>query len=194
MSSYFEREAEPWEALTFTKLRFLTGSHGVARRAIAASDSLFTRFSTQPDFQSSIQSMRAKLEASDSEGSFKTSAGAIYDIDFLTGHLLVAHSVKDKQGTLRDRLWRCASAGLIDKTDAAALDHAAELLRTVEHVVRLVEGRARKWLPATEHARQVTERWTSQILRRNFPEGLENELLQTCAEVRQIYDRILSRT
>ena len=192
LKSYYEHEAQPWEALTFTKLRFLVGAREVGERAVAAGNSLFQRFALEDSFLSSLQTMRAKLEATDSSGgSFKTSAGAIYDIDFLTGHLLVKHSLKDKQGTLRDRLWRCATSNLIDKSDAAALDHAAELLRTVEHVVRLVVGRARKWLPATEYARQVTEKLTAQILRRDFPEGLDAELQQSCGEVRKIYDRVL---
>lgn len=87
--------------------------------------------------------------------------------------------MSEKQGNLRERLWRCAACGLLDKTDAVALDHAAELLRTVEHVVRLVVGRARKWLPATEHALQVTERLCGRILGRAFPEGLDAELLRS---------------
>ena len=101
------------------------------------------------------------------------------------------HGVADKQGSLRDRLWRCAASGLLEKTDAAALDHAAELSRTVEHVARLVVGRVVKWLPATEHGRQVTERLTSQILGREFPQGLESELERTCGSVRRIYERVL---
>jgi len=92
---------------------------------------------------------------------------------------------------LRDRLWRCSDAGVLEKADAAALDHAAELFRTVEHVVRVVVGRARKWLPATEHARQVTEKLAGQMLGREFPGGLEEELARTCGTVRGIYQRVL---
>src|SRR5205814_1777827 len=83
--------------------------------------------------------------------------------------------LRNKQGTLRDRIWRCSASGLLDKADAAVLDHAAELFRTVEHVVRLAVGRARKWLPGTEHARRVAEKVSSQILQREFPKGLEVE-------------------
>jgi GlnD PII-uridylyltransferase len=72
------------------------------------------------------------------------------------------------------------------------LDHAAELLRTVEHVVRLVSGRARKWLPATEHARLITEKLTGQILERQFPNGLAGELDESCRRVREIYHRVLT--
>jgi glutamine synthetase adenylyltransferase len=99
--------------------------------------------------------------------------------------------VNHKGGTLRDRLWRCADAGVLEKSDAAVLDHAAELLRTVEHVVRIVVGRARKWLPATEHARQVTEKLVGQILGRELSGGLEAELARTCGTVRGIYQHVL---
>ena|SRR5216117_846852 len=103
---------------------------------------------------------------------------------------------EDEQRHIRSRsvprLLRCSSSGLLDKADAALLDHAAELFRTVEHVVRLAVGRARKWLPGTEHARRVTEKVSSQILRREFPKGLEVELNETAIAVRKIYDRLLT--
>jgi glutamine synthetase adenylyltransferase len=122
--------------------------------------------------------------------SFKTSPGGVYDIDFLTAYLLVRHGISDKSGGLRDRLWRCVEAGLLQKTDAGALDHAAELLRTVEHVVRLVVGRTRKWLPGTEHAGRVAQHLVSQILRQDFPQGLETELKRTCEHTREIFVRV----
>jgi glutamate-ammonia-ligase adenylyltransferase len=192
LAAYFEQEVQSWEALMYTKLRFLAGSRSLGERATATVRGLFARFAVDNSFPQSVREMRTKLEAVDApEKSFKTSPGAIYDIDFLTGFLLVKHGMSNKLGSLRDRLWRCVDAGALGKADAGALDHAAELLRTVEHVVRLVVGRARKWLPATEHAQQVTERLTSEILRREFPEGLEAELVRTCVTVREIYQRIL---
>jgi glutamine synthetase adenylyltransferase len=109
----------------------------------------------------------------------------------MTSFLLVKHSVADKRGNLRDRLWRCAASGILDKSTASVLDHAAELLRTVEHVTRLVAGRSSKWLPATEHGRKVAERLTGQILECEFPEGLESELDRTLGNVRAIYERVL---
>jgi hypothetical protein len=102
----------------------------------------------------------------------------------------VKHAAADKRGSLRDRLWRCVDGGVLDKSDAGVLDHAAELLRTVEHVGRLVVGRAVKWLPATEHGRKVTEKLTGQILGCEFPNGLESELDGTFGKVRTIYDKV----
>ena len=189
LARYCEQEAQPWEALTYTKLRMLCGSAALAKQILATTAKLFERFAADAAFTQTVREMRAKLDVIDApEISFKTSPGAVYDIDFLAALLLIRHNIADKNGTLRDRLWRCAASAQLDKSDAARLDHAAELLRTVEHVVRLVVGRARKSLPATEHARQVTDRLVAQILGREFPQGLEDEIQRTCEEVRRIFE------
>ncbi|MCP6769312.1 hypothetical protein NL529_31140, partial [Klebsiella pneumoniae] len=77
----------------------------------------------------------------------------------------------------------------ISGEEGKTLDAAAELLRTVEHIVRLVVGRARKSLPANEHVCQLTEKLTAQILGREFAEGLEAELRRTMQAVRSIFTR-----
>jgi glutamate-ammonia-ligase adenylyltransferase len=193
LTAYFEQEAHAWEALTYAKMRFLAGSQTQGERATDGLKLLFERFAADGGFTGAVREMRIKLEVAEAPGkSFKASPGAIYDIDFITSFLLIKHRVADKQGSLRDRLWRCATAGLLDKSDAAVLDHAAELLRTVEHVTRLVVGRAGKWLPTTEHGREVTEKLTGQILRRQFPDGLENELSRSFGNVRTIYEQVFA--
>jgi glutamate-ammonia-ligase adenylyltransferase len=192
LMAYSAQEAHPWEALMYTKLRYVAGSYSLAQRALFATNVLFQRFAGDPAFVDPVREMRAKLEAADSEKSLKTSAGAVYDIDFISSFLLVKNRVSDKQGSLRDRLWRCAAAGLLANPDAALLDHAAELLRTVDHVLRLVVGRASKWLPANQTARRLVESITSRILRRDFPAGLEPVLDETRGHVREVFTRLLS--
>jgi [glutamine synthetase] adenylyltransferase / [glutamine synthetase]-adenylyl-L-tyrosine phosphorylase len=187
---YFGQEAQAWEALTYTKLRPIAGDNATAAKALGETSDLFERFAGDRAFAPAVRDMRSKLEDS-SASSFKTSPGGTYDIDFLTGYLLVANRIRTKNGTLRDRLWTCAAAGHLAKEDAAALDHAGEFLRTVDHVVRLVEGRAQRWLPRREGAREHTEKLTSQILGQVFPQGLETELQDTLQRVRQIYVRVL---
>lgn len=190
LENYFAQEAQAWEALTYTKLRPLAGDMTTASKAVKQTAALFERFAANPAFAAAVHEMRSKLE-SGGETSLKTSPGGTYDIDFLTAYVLVANRIRTKNGTLRNRVWTCAAAGHLAKQDAAVLDHAAELLRTADHVVRLVEGRAHRWLPRRERAREHTEKLTSQILRRTFAKGLEAELQDTLQQVRRIYARVL---
>jgi [glutamine synthetase] adenylyltransferase / [glutamine synthetase]-adenylyl-L-tyrosine phosphorylase len=192
LAQYFANEAQAWEALSYTKLRFITGQRDLADRANLASKTLFERFSANADFARAVDEMRTRLETADAAGkNLKSSPGAIYDIDFLCSFLLIKHRVPYTAGSLRDRLWRCAGSGLLQNSEAAILDHAAELLRTVDHTVRLVTGRAGKWLPTNEHARSLVERLTARMLAREFPHGLETEIDRECREVRAIYRRIV---
>ncbi|HEX6805932.1 MAG TPA: hypothetical protein VF133_19820 [Terriglobales bacterium] len=192
LQQYFLVEAQPWEALMYTKMRFVAGDAALGRRAESVVDTLFRRFANDPDFPQAVRQMRQRLEdASAPDKSIRTYPGALYDADFLSAYLLVKHEIRPKAGTLRDRLWRCAAAGALPKQDAAVLDHSSELCRTVEHVLRMVIGRNVRWLPSAEHARRAAEKLTSQILRRNFSDGLEQELLATFRRVRQIYDQVI---
>jgi len=191
LASYCEQEAQPWEALMYTKLRFLVGEAQLGKRAITATKILFERMAADEAFLPSVREMRGRLEVSEAPGkSLKTSPGGLYDVDFLTGYLLVKHGIAEKGGTLRDRLWRCASAGQLQKADAATLDHGAELMRTMQHVSRLAVGRPLRWLPGTEHARRVSEELTAAMLGFAFPGGLEAEILRTMESVRSIYGKI----
>jgi glutamate-ammonia-ligase adenylyltransferase len=192
LESYFATEAQPWEALTYTKLRFIAGDAELGERAVSATEELFGRFATDRNFAQAIREMRRKLQEAGAAGkSIRTSAGGLYDVDFISSFLLVQHGIHPKTGTLRDRLWRCAEREVLEKRDAAVLDHAAELLRTVEHMLRLVTGRNGRWLPAAEHPRQSVEKLVSETLHCQFAEGLEQELLRTFTEVRAIYDRVI---
>ena len=192
LDSYFATEAQPWEALTYTKLRLLVGNAELGRKAGQICETLFRRFAADASFPRAVREMRSKLQdATAPARSVRTSAGGLYDIDFLSSFLLVKNEIRPKSGTLRDRLWRCSAKGVVEKHETAVLDHAAELCRTVEHVLRLVTGRNGRWLPSAEHARQSVEKLTSQVLRREFPDGLEAELLRTFAEVRTIYNRVV---
>jgi glutamate-ammonia-ligase adenylyltransferase len=194
LERYFATEAQPWEALLYTKLRFVAGDLRVGEQAFSATEQLFERFPNFPKVLVTLGEMRNKLEGIDGARNFKTAPGGTYDIDFISSYLLLKHGVAEKNGTLRERVWRCASAGLMDKHEAARLDHASELLRTTEHAVRLVSGRSGKWLPQTEHARHSVEKFVKRMLQRSWQDGLEAELKETCKDVRSIYNRVFGRS
>jgi glutamate-ammonia-ligase adenylyltransferase len=191
LGQYFETEAHAWEALTYTKLRTVAGDPDLGGKAIGAVHRALRRFGTDSGMAEEVRAMRAKLENSDTAANFKVAAGGFYDIDFIASFLLVRHGVGETRGSIRERLYGLAERRLLSDADCATLDAAAELLRTLEHVIRLVLGRARKSLPVVEHAREVTERLTARILDRALPGGLEQELSHSAAQVRQVYDRVL---
>ncbi len=191
LAAYFSSEAQPWEALTYTKLRYVAGSEQLALRAMTAVEEQMSRFASDPGFGAAVRAMRAKLEKSDSEPNFKVAPGGFYDIDYILSYLLVMYGVKDVQGNTRERLHMLAARALLSDDDCATLDAAAELLRTVGHVVRLVTGRARKSLPLGDHPRRVCEQLVARILGRTFREGLERELERTYRLVRPLYQKVL---
>ncbi|HYN15731.1 MAG TPA: hypothetical protein VES66_08095 [Terriglobales bacterium] len=191
LAAYFASEAQPWEALTYTKLRYVAGSEELALRAMTAVEDQMLRFASDPGFAAAVRAMRAKLEKSDIELNFKVAPGGFYDIDYILSYLLVMYGVKDVQGNTRERLHTLAARALLSDDDCATLDAAAELLRTVGHVVRLVTGRARKSLPMGDHPRRVSEQLASRILGRTFREGLERELERTYRLVRPVYQKVL---
>jgi [glutamine synthetase] adenylyltransferase / [glutamine synthetase]-adenylyl-L-tyrosine phosphorylase len=191
LAAYFEQEAQAWEALSFTKLRFVSGDESVGARAVAAARQHLPRFAAEPTFVAAVHAMREKLQESDEKNNFKVGPGGFYDIDFASSYLTVQHAVEQAQGNIRERLYVLAEAGVLSDDDCATLDHAAELLRTADHVIRLVQGKARKSIPATEHGRGMTELLVSRILGREFGGGLQEELDQTARVVRGVYERVV---
>ncbi len=191
LADYFAEEAQAWEALTYTKLRYIAGDEELAQRAAEAVRRESRRFAQDAGFAEEVRAMRTKLEQSDAEPNFKVGAGGIYDLDFLAGFLLVKHGV-EAEGNLRERLHVLAEHKLLNDGDCATLDNAAELFRTTEHVVRLVTGRARKSLPATEHGREVTDSLTAKILGWEHRGGLAEELERTYGVVRGLFQKVVA--
>jgi len=194
LSAYFQAEAQPWEALSYNKLRFVAGSEKVAIRALRSIQQLRNRFAKERKFCSELRDMRVRLEQSEvlpGQLNLKTGAGGLYDIEFVLGYYEVRHHLPSSPGNMHERIGRMLASGLLGSEDGERLARAAELYRAVEHVVRLVSGRAQKTLPISENSLQNTENLSARILRRNFPVGLETELKETLAAVREIYDRVL---
>ena len=192
LQDYFVREAQPWEALSFTKLRHIAGSTEVAESAAAQVSALLNRFVGDDTFKNSIREMRSKLEKADSGPGFnlKTGPGAIYDIDFLASCLTVLHRLK-VGGNTRQRLRALREAGVLTTEAQERLDGAAELYRAADHAIRLATGRARKVLSVGEHSRFAIEELTARMLGRGFEGGLEAELGRTAASVRNLFHQLI---
>ncbi len=193
MDAYFAQEAQPWEALSFSKLRYVTGSKDLGTRAVASLGTLLQRFAGDSAFPKSLREMRKRLESSDTpEINLKTSAGGMYDIDFIAGYLTVRARGEVTQTNIRERLRQLRDRGLLGPAECGLLDDAARFMRTLEHVIRLVTGRARKTLPVGEHARAATLELMTRLSGRDFAGGLEAELRRTMESTRALFGRIIA--
>ena len=69
----------------------------------------------------------------------------------------------------------------------AQLTESARFLRTVEHVIRLVTGRARKWLPVAEHPRRAVQKLLWRMLGADDSFDPEMRLAEVMRQTREIY-------
>ena len=184
----------------------------MAHQAVGAVIRSLPRFANDAGLGEAVRAMRTRLERADSSvgvtsrvptapdiaANFKIAPGGFYDIDFIASFLLVRSTGEDStpvswfpRGNIRDTLAGLQRAGTLVASDFEFLDQAAELLRATEHVVRLVQGRARKSLPTAAHARTTTERLVAEVAARKFEGGLEAELRRTAAQVRETFLRLV---
>jgi glutamine synthetase adenylyltransferase len=77
--------------------------------------------------------------------------------------------------------------GLLDHPDARVLQRNALFLRGLEHAIRLVTGKAGKWLPSSEPARHSIEQLMQSLL--DGKETVASRLDATLQQNRYIYAR-----
>jgi glutamate-ammonia-ligase adenylyltransferase len=191
LDEYFKREAQVWEALTFTKLRHVAGAADLSRRVQQSVSSWLARLAKYEAFIGEVRGMRNKLDKPEPGGpNLKTASGAMYDIDFIASGLAVKHAVS-LHGNTRQRLRILRDARSLGDAEFGLLDEAAEFYRVLEHAIRLATGRARKTLPVGEHARRAVEELVTRTLDRSLPGGVEAELKRTMDSVRTLYEHLM---
>jgi glutamate-ammonia-ligase adenylyltransferase len=186
LTAYFQDEAKPWEALTYLKLRHVAGDPEIGRRALQAVQQGTAALATRPGFDTELRDVRTRLERSEAPANFKIGPGGIYDIDYLAGALQVRHELW-RAGNLRDRLYLLRDHNLLDAELARKLAESAFFLRTLEHLVRLVTGRARKWLPVAEHPRRAVQKLLWRVLQADDSFDPEMRLAEVMQQTRQVY-------
>jgi [glutamine synthetase] adenylyltransferase / [glutamine synthetase]-adenylyl-L-tyrosine phosphorylase len=186
LETYFREEAKPWEALTYLKLRYVAGDRGLAAATMRSVSVGIAEIAGKPDFAAELREVRTRLERSESAHNLKTWVGGSYDIDYIAGLLQAKHGISFA-GNLPNRLRVLEGKNLLSEEHYQYLSESARFLRTVEHVVRLVTGRARKWLPAAEHPRRSVQRllWRNLQTRDSFDP--EIQLAEVMRRTRELY-------
>jgi glutamate-ammonia-ligase adenylyltransferase len=191
LERYLADEAQPWEALTYTKLRFVAGREDLGAILVPKVQHRITEIASRAAFPRAVAEMRVRLEKSNRyPHSFKLARGGFYDIDFIASFLMLRHGSLDSGNTL-ERLEHLHRCGAIDSPTFEHLRDATLLYRTTDHIIRLVTGRARPELPSAEHARAAVEELTGAILGRRTFQSLQNELSATSELVRSAFLRVL---
>ncbi len=186
LADYFGQEAKPWEAVTYLKLRYVAGDSKAAERVLQAVRMGVGQIAMRADFEIELKDVRTRLEQSESGPNFKTGPGGTYDIDYLAGALQARHQLW-LAGNVRDRLQLLAEHGLLDAVKSERLKEGALFLRTLEHLVRLVTGRARKWLPVAEHPRRSVQKLLWRVLGAESSFDPEMRLVELMRQAREIY-------
>jgi glutamate-ammonia-ligase adenylyltransferase len=190
---YLAEEAQAWEALSYTKLRFIAGREELAPLVVTTAWHQIVRIAAQPRFPEAVLEMRDRLEkANRYPHSFKLARGGFYDIDFITSYLMLREA-SPAQGNTLDRLRDLWERRFVDEPMYAQLRDAALLYRTVDHVIRLVTGRARPELPEAEHARKSVERLAQRILGALEGDDLQAHLAATAEIVRGTFLGVMDR-
>jgi glutamate-ammonia-ligase adenylyltransferase len=189
LRSYFQTEAQAWEALTYNKLRFIAGSKHLAVEAATLTASLREKFASSGSFGAEVIEMRTKLEQSDP--TLKTIPGGSYDIDFLLSYLVIRHRLHTIQGTTVHRLLELGRAGILAHRDVQVLLDALELFRSADHAIRLVTARRGKTFPVSDIARASVAELTRRMTTLEFSGSLEDQLDSVRLRVREIFSRMV---
>ena len=191
LQAYFADEAKPWEALTYLKLRYVAGDRTLAARAVQVVQHGMAGLAQRSGFSEELIELRSRLERSEPPPNLKTGAGGIYDLDYLAGSLQVRHQLW-LAGDLAARLRLLRDHSVLAEDEYERLAESTQVLRTIEHVVRLVTGRARKWLPMAEHPRRAVQKLLWRMLASDDSFDPEMRLTEVMAHTREIYRRLMS--
>jgi [glutamine synthetase] adenylyltransferase / [glutamine synthetase]-adenylyl-L-tyrosine phosphorylase len=186
LASYFQRDAQPWEAITFLRLRLAAGEIAVGEQAIAVVQKGIAAIAQRPEFDPELAEMRQRLEASDPDPNLKTGPGGTYDIDFFTGRLQAKHQVW-AGGNLMERLSLLRRRQLLGEAEFQTLCWVADLLRSLEHFMRLVTGRPGKWLRVAKHADVSVAKLMARMAGYDKSRSLDDILAEATARMRAIY-------
>ena len=184
LAQYFENDAKAWEVLAFGKLRWIAGDRRLEAELCEAVAALRHRFAGSAQFVPELRVMRKRIADSYGPDSFKGGPGALYDMDFIMGLLEARHGLPAAALQMPERLAALRERELLTEAQSAELLAAAGLFRSLEHAIRVVEGRPRKWLPESDAPRSGVER----LLKIS---QLESGVRSQMRRVREIFDAVL---
>ncbi len=155
--TYYERWAKTWEFQALLKARHLAGDATLGAEYLAAVQPLVWEAASREDFVDDVQAMRRRVEEyipqAEAARQLKLGPGGLRDVEFSVQLLQLVHGRTDESlhsGTTLDALDALSRGGYIGRHDAAVLDRAYRVLRTLEHRIQLHRLRRTHLMPTSE--------------------------------------------
>jgi glutamate-ammonia-ligase adenylyltransferase len=205
---YVKQRSAIWESLAYVKLRAVAGDLELgrmiethARHAIhekarqldpeeLRAETRRVRERLEREKGRSVRQSRRHSAGGDRDIDIKYAAGGMLDVYFATRYLQLRDDVADEgedRSTLAT-LERLEANGSLDVADYEALSQGYELLRSVDHHLRLIVGKVAV-LPAMDYPafREIASR-----IGFTTPNRFDETLRERMRAIREAYDRITS--
>ncbi len=194
--NYLQQRAGIWEWLAYVKLRSVAGDLEFGRTIeSAARDCLHALARQTNPNQLSDEARRVRDRLEKEKGSprraginIKHGAGGMLDVYFATRYLQLSDNVQDdgEDRTTLQMLRRLRDAGSLAEADFQALQSGYELLRAVDHQLRLIVGRSATLPePGQPSLADIASRLGLE------PEDLADNLRASMTGIRGAYERIM---
>ncbi|MET3712874.1 glutamate-ammonia-ligase adenylyltransferase [Sphingomonas trueperi] len=156
--SYYESQALPWERAAFIRARVAGGDRALGESFLDAIRPFVWRRALDYGTIREIQEISRRIRDHYQQGQrfgpgydLKRGRGGIREVEFFAQIHQLIHGGRDpalRVPATRDALAALAAAGRIDAGEAAALDEAYVLLRTIEHRLQMIDDRQTHTLPS----------------------------------------------
>jgi glutamate-ammonia-ligase adenylyltransferase len=155
--SYYESSALPWERAAFIRSRMVAGDAGIGRYFLRALHPFVWRRSLDFGAIGEIRTISRRIRDHYAQGQafgpgfdIKRGRGGIREVEFFVQIHQLIHGGRDPElraGATIEAVAALAAAGRIGREDAAALEAAYRLFRTIEHRLQMVDDQQTHSLP-----------------------------------------------
>jgi len=196
--AYYERWAKTWEFQALLKAWVSAGDREVGIAYKDALRSMIWGAAGREHFVEDVQAMRRRVEqhvpAAEAARQLKLGPGGLRDVEFSVQLLQLVHGRHDeslRSATTLQALHALASGGYVGREDAATLDAAYRLLRTLEHRIQLYRLRRTHLMPTAPDELRVLGRALG--LTSKPAEAVVAMWQSQAREVRRIHERLFYR-
>jgi glutamate-ammonia-ligase adenylyltransferase len=152
--SYYERWAQTWEFQALLKARVVAGDRELGEQYLAAIRRLVWRAAEREHFVEDVQTMRRRVEEhvppKEAGRQLKLGPGGLRDVEFSVQLLQLVHGRIDPRLRIANTLLgleALSTHGYVGRDDAAEMDRAYRMMRTLEHRIQLFRLRRTHVVP-----------------------------------------------